>query len=971
MAQNSNAGKNRRGESPAGEMPLDSARGMPKAYDPAAIEPRWAREWVAQGLFTAATRRDTATVPPDTRTFSLVIPPPNVTGSLHMGHMLQHTQIDALMRWRRMQGCNTLWLPGTDHAGIATQLVVERLLAEQGIDRKKLGREEFEQRVWEWKEQSGDTIKKQMVRLGVSCDWTRERFTLEPALYRAVIEAFVRLFQEGLIYRDRYIINWCPRCQTAISDLEVAHEERDARLYYFRYPLADGSGYVVIATTRPETMLGDTGVAVHPEDARYKHLVGKKVLLPLMNRELPIIADAYVDPEFGTGAVKVTPAHDPNDFLVGQRHGLAQINIMDDIAQMNENAGPYAGLDRFQARKRVLRDLEALGLVEQETPYRHALGLCHRCKTLVEPRVSLQWFCRMKPLAEPAIRVVEQGLITFTPENWAKVYFDWMRNIHDWCISRQLWWGHRIPIWHCADCGQMTAARVYPPAPNLPPPEASPVNCPRCGSPRLAQDPDVLDTWFSSALWPFSTLGWPDDTADLRAFYPTTLMITGFDILFFWVARMIMMGVHLTGKVPFSQVYIHQLVRDAERQKMSKTRGNVIDPLEVTERYGTDAVRFTLAIMSAPGTDIALSEDRMRSYRAFANKIWNAARFIFLNLARCAQQTGEPIATWAGDFPQMGSGEPFPPGQNGDRWQRCWPEQPDLADQWIYVKFMDVVESANQSLAGFRFHEACHQLYHFFWHDFCDWYLEWVKPKLFSDSGAPNKVVFRNLLNIFEESLRLLHPFMPFITEELWQRLPHKYQSIALAPYPQPWPAPASWELARQEMELLQQAIVALRNIRAEMKIDARRKIFGELAASRPALLELFRTYQNEIVRLANLSHLELHRGHLSPAEGVLRASAEFDARVPFSDADPAAEINRLRREKEKIERLLTQLHQQLENQEFLAKAPQDVVRAITRRQAEYNAQYQKVVTLLAALERQPPSGALSEAGGNTSGGEN
>jgi len=910
---------------------------MAKAYDPGAIEPRWAQEWVEKGLFT----------PPDdpTRpTFSLAIPPPNVTGSLHMGHMLEHTQIDALMRWRRMQGFRTLWLPGTDHAGIATQLVVERMLAEQGIDRKQLGREEFERRVWEWKAQSGDTIKKQMIRLGASCDWTRERFTLEPALYRAVIEAFVRLYQEGLIYRGRYLVNWCPRCGTALSDLEVEHQERDARLYFIRYLFADGSGHLTIATTRPETLLGDTAVAVHPDDDRYRQFVGKTLRLPLLGREIPVIADTYVDSEFGTGAVKVTPAHDPNDFAVGERHHLPKINIFDEAARTNDSAGPYAGLDRFEARKRVVADLEKQGLLERIEAYRHAVGLCHRCKTLVEPRVSLQWFCKMQPLAEPAIEAVERGWIRIVPENNARIYLHWMRNIHDWCISRQLWWGHRIPVWHCALCGEMTVARVYPAAPGLPPPDPPPTTCSHCGVPRIAQDPDVLDTWFSSALWPFSTLGWPDDTPDLRTFYPTTLMINGFDILFFWDARMIMFGLHFLPRekpeerIPFRTLYIHQIVRDAERQKMSKTRGNVIDPLEVTEKYGTDAVRFTLAVMSAPGTDIALSEDRMRSARAFANKIWNAARLLHLNFQRLPESDRARLAA-----PASRARAPYP--LNGSL---------TLADRWLFSRLHRVTAEVNLALEEFRFHEASHELYHFFWHEFCDWYLEWIKPALSGDKASlRGDAAWMNALAAFETALRLLHPFMPFLTEELWQRTfaaAENVASLALAKFPQA-NAEHFDDSAEREMALLQEAITALRNIRAEMKIDARHRIEAALGSAEQPVLELFRAHAEEIIRLAHVSHLELEEGHLAPAGGVLRTTARFDARVPLSDTDREAERQRLKKEKERLEGELARLRTQLANDEFRAKAPAHVLRAIERRQAEYNTQYQKVVALLGSLE--------------------
>ncbi len=595
---------------------------LEKVYEPQQFEPHWAQWWIDSGIFRAS-----ASAPG--RPFSLVIPPPNVTGSLHIGHMLEHTEIDVSVRWHRMRGDNTLWLPGTDHAGIATQMLVERKLAEEGLDRRALGRAEFEKRVWAWKEQYGGTIKRQMIRMGASCDWSRERFTLDPGLSRAVREVFVRLYEKGLIYRGEYMVNWCPRCHTALSDLETIHDAQPGNLWHIRYPVNGAARYLVVATTRPETMLGDTAVAVNPKDERYRDLHGKTVRLPLMNRDIPIIADEVADPQFGTGVVKVTPAHDLNDFEAGRRHDLPKIQVIDDNAHMTAAAGPYAGLDRFEARKRVVEDLENLGLLEKVEPYDLSLGKCQRCKTPVEPLISTQWFVKTKPLAEPAIRVVEDGRIQFTPENWTKTYYEWMYNIRDWCISRQLWWGHRIPAWYCKDCGEIIVARE------------DPAQC-RCGSDRLEQDPDVLDTWFSSGLWPFSTLGWPDQTEDLKTYYPTSLLITGFDILFFWVARMIMMGLENTGEVPFREVYIHALVRDAERQKMSKTKGNVIDPLVITEKYGTDAIRMALLMGAAPGTDIVLNEERMDSGRRFANKLWNAARFIFLNMERSGIETWAP-----------------------------------------------------------------------------------------------------------------------------------------------------------------------------------------------------------------------------------------------------------------------------------------------------------------------------------------
>ena len=939
-------------------------RDIPKAYEPGAIEPRWAAEWVERKLYTPeVAARERA---PDKPVFSLAIPPPNVTGSLHMGHMLEHTQIDILMRWRRMLGHRVLWLPGTDHAGIATQVVVERQLAEEGKTRQELGREEFERRVWQWKEESGGAIRKQLERLGASCDWDRECFTLDEKRYRAVLEAFLRLYEEGLIYRGRYLINWCPRCHTALSDLEVVHSERDAKLYYVRYPIVGEEGHVVVATTRPETMLGDTAVAVHPEDARYRHLHGKKVVLPLLEREIPVLADDYVDREFGTGALKITPAHDPNDFEVGKRHKLAEIDVLDNDARINEHGGPYKGLDRFEARKKVLADLEAQGLIDRIESHKHAVGTCQRCKTLLEPKISEQWFCKMEPLAGPAIEAVRSGLIDIQPKNWKKVYLDWMENIHDWCISRQLWWGHRIPVWHCQDCRAMTPARdsdietAGGRAQAAHPPE----KCSECGSGKLEQDPDVLDTWFSSGLWPFSTLGWPDDTEDLKQFYPTALMINGFDILFFWDARMIMLGLKLLkdnrpeekDRIPFRQLYIHALVRDADRQKMSKTRGNVVDPLYLTEQYGTDAVRFTLAVMAAPGTDITLSEDRIKSYRAFANKIWNASRFIFMNLQKAEEVSGESAETL------LGGKFPLP----ADAGHRSWPTEPDLADRWIAQRLSEVASTVNEALTEFRYHEASHELYHFFWHDFCDWYIEWTKLKLFDEAGQPDRTAFRNLLCVMEEALRLLHPFMPFITEELWNQLPHEGSSIALARYPQTADSPAEWESSVAEMTLLQEAITSLRNIRAEMKIDARKKIAAELSSPDQVVRRLFDDHREVIVRLATLSELTISAGPLPDEGGRLRHAARFDARVPFSDADLTAETKRLQKEKAGLENQLRGVQAKLSNDQFLSKAPEHVVSNIRQKKDDLDSQYEKVTSLLSRLESRTGSarsGAPAESG--------
>src|SRR5277367_1444145 len=774
---------------------------LPKAYDPTAIEDRWSAYWVRERLFDVPTPKGA----PDTAAFTVLLPPPNVTGNLHMGHMFEHTETDILVRWQRMCGKNTLWVPGTDHAGIATQMLVERQLADEGKTRQELGREAFVERVWQWRQHYGGNILKQMKRIGDTVDWSREYFTMDDNLSVAVREAFVRLHEQGLIYRGAYIVNWCPRCQTAISDLEVVHEEHLGKLWEIKYPVVEEPAqFLSIATTRPETMLGDVAVAVNPDDERYKHLHGKRLRLPLVGREIPVITDAWVSAEFGTGAVKVTPADDPNDFALGERHGLPSINVMDETAHINAEGGAYAGLDRYAARKRILADLEAQGLLGAVKDHVNSIGICDRCKTVVEPRLSTQWFVKIQPLADKAIAAVEQGYIKFTPEQYAKTYFEWMRNIHDWCISRQLWWGHRIPAWHCASCGKITVARTTPEV------------CAHCGNASIEQEKDVLDTWFSSGLLPCSSLGWPEHTPDLDTFYPAQLQVSGFDILFFWVARMIMLGYHfmleepmadgiqrtLKDAVPFRDVYIHALVRDADRQKMSKTKGNVIDPIQVVERFGTDAVRFTLAAMAAPGTDIAFSEERTDGYRAFANKIWNAARFIFMQMERAAE------AGIVVDLHQL----PAEPGTDAP-----------LEARWIVSRLNRTDGEVNEALGEYRFHEAANTLYSFFWGDFCDWYLEVVKLRLdFTAAPTPVRSALATLLSVFDSALRLLSPFMPFISEEIWHALYENHppaKSIAFTRFPQ-----ARAELldgaAEQQMERLQELIAAVRDMRRQLGVE-------------------------------------------------------------------------------------------------------------------------------------------------------
>ena len=902
-------------------MPHD----LPKAYEPGAIEARCAEYWIKERLFSVPTPPPGETRP----VFTLLLPPPNVTGRLHMGHMLNQTQMDIIVRWHRMRGFLTLWLPGTDHAGIATQMMVERQLAKEGKKRRDLGREAFVARVWEWKREYGGAILDQMKRLGASVDWHREYFTMDENLSRAVREVFVRLYEEGLIYRGKYIVNWCPRCETAISDLEVKHEEVPGKLYEIRYPVIGSDEFITVATTRPETMLGDTAVAVNEGDERYRHLRGKSALLPLMKREIPIIRDELAKPEFGTGAVKVTPAHDANDFQAGLRHNLPQIEVIDEHARMNENAGAYAGLDRFAARERIVADLQAQGFLVGMKDYVVPLGKCDRCGTVVEPRLSTQWFVKIKPLAERAIEAVEKGEITIVPENYKQIYLNWMNNIYDWCISRQLWWGHRIPVWHCAKCKTMVVARQ------------TPAKCTNCGSADLQQDTDVLDTWFSSGLLPFTTLGWPEKTRDQEVFYPTTLLITAYEILFFWVARMIMFGCHFMAghhqdplikkasgwadkkddSVPFRNVYIHALVRDAERQKMSKTKGNVIDPLEIIERFGTDATRFTLAAMAAPGTDIAFNESRTEGYRAFANKIWNAARFTFMNIDRVE----------AGLRPALAGPETRPhAGVAGF-------QPKTLEDRWILSRFNRVAGDVASELEDYRFHEVANGIYDFFWGEFCDWYLELVKPRLNSENPEEVRVACRNLVSLFEAALRLLHPIMPFITEEIWQaiydgRPPAK--SIALAAYPQA--EEKQIDLAAEtDMAVLQDLIVSVRNLRAELKIEPKIRVPIEIYAHGNGTRALIEQNRGAVERLATVEKLAFVEASLAKQAGA-RSTARFDVHVVYErKVDVEAERKRLTKELEGVEKEIQNKESQLGKEQFVSKAPAHVVEGLRKRLEE------------------------------------
>ncbi len=932
---------------------------LPKAYDPAEIEQRWAEYWVAENLFHAATPADGTSV------FSILLPPPNVTGRLHMGHMLNHTEMDILARWQRMLGKDAMWLPGTDHAGIATQMMVERQLASEGVKRQDLGREAFLKRVWQWKEQYGGYILEQMKRLGDSVDWSREFFTMDEQLSRAVREAFVRFWEEGLIYRGTYIVNWCPRCMTALSDLEVVHDETHGKLWELRYPVVglDGES-IVVATTRPETMLGDTAVAVNPRDERYAHLRGYKVKLPLVGREIPIIFDELAQPEFGTGAVKVTPAHDPNDFEAGKRHGLEELVIMDETAHMNANAGAYEGLDRYAARERVVADLEAAGALVSVKDYLVPLGKCDRCKTVVEPRISTQWFLAVNKatndgrpsLAQVAQDVVNDGRIRFTPENYKAIYLQWMENIHDWCISRQLWWGHRIPAWHCAVCQGITVART------------APEKCVHCGSGDLKQDPDVLDTWFSSGLLPFSALGWPQKTADCDAFYPTSTLVTGFDILFFWVARMIMLGCHLMDEqksdkrdiVPFREVYIHSLVRDADRQKMSKTKGNVVDPIGVIEKFGTDAARFTLAAMAAPGTDIAFSESRTESYRAFANKIWNAARFLFMNVDRAAEQNVWSLEEFnAETTPHMVIHKTVELSHSLGLHGFI---PATLEDRWILSRFNCVAGEVTAALGEYRFHEAAHVVYHFFWGEYCDWYVELLKPRLLSAEREEARAAFANVVRIFEGALRLLAPFMPFITEEIWHAIYDGHpplKSIALAAYPQSDPAQLDSD-AERDMAILQDLIVSVRNVRAEVKVPLKEKLPIEIfTASDVRAILVANT--SAIEQLANVSGLKFVDESLAKAANS-RATARFEVRLVYEQKiDYAAEIARETKELEKLEAELQRNSNQLNNAGFLSKAPAHIVEGLKTRRAELESLIETKKVRIAELRRKMTEGKENE----------
>jgi valyl-tRNA synthetase len=853
---------------------------LAKGYEPSEVEGKWYGVWENRGFFHADEHSSNSP-------YSIVIPPPNVTGVLHMGHALNNTLQDILTRWKRMSGFEVLWQPGTDHAGIATQNVVEKQLALEGRDRHELGRDRFVERVWKWRAESGGQIINQLKRLGASCDWERERFTMDEGLSAAVREVFVTLYEEGLIYRDNRLINWCPRCHTALSDLEVEHEEQKGHLWHLRYPVQGTDHVLVVATTRPETMLGDTAVAVHPEDERYVDLIGKTVLLPLTGRQIPIIADTYVDKEFGSGAVKITPAHDFNDFEIGRRHHLEFINIFDESGVVNANGGAYQGLERTAARRKVLEDLGAAGLLEKTEDHLNAVGECYRCKTIIEPYMSMQWYVKVGPLAEQAIAAVKEGRTRIVPEQWEKTYFEWMYNIRDWCISRQIWWGHRIPAWYCGSCGEITVSREDATA------------CSRCGSEDLQQETDVLDTWFSSALWPFSTMGWPEKTATLEKFYPTSCLVTGFDILFFWVARMMMMGLKFMGEVPFREVYIHALVRDANGQKMSKSKGNVIDPLTVIDAYGTDAFRFTLAAFAAQGRDIKLSEERIAGYRNFVNKLWNASRFALMNLD---------------DFD--------PAGLDLSAVDLT------LADQWILTRLNDVISETERALAEYKFNEAAGALYAFTWHEFCDWYIELSKDDLYGEEAGLRRTAQAVLFTVLEQLLRLLHPFMPFVTEEIWQALPGERPapSIMVADYLPAAPLPVHRDGA-ERMTLIMEVIKGIRNIRGEMNVPPGRQIAAVLDCKSPAAASIMEVGRGYVRSLARVDDLRFGMDVARPAEAATQVAGDVEILLPLAGLiDVAEEKKRLEKEIAKVEKDVAMFSKKLSNEAFLAKAPPEVL---------------------------------------------
>ncbi len=872
-------------------------------YEPQQVESKLNKFWEESGFYHSEVEKDK-------KPFCIVMPPPNVTGALHMGHAMDNTLQDILTRWRRMQGYNTLWVPGTDHAGIATQAKVEEQIAKEGLSKYDLGREKFLDRVWEWKELYHSRIASQLRVLGSSCDWQRERFTMDEGCSKAVQKVFVDLYRKGLIYQDNYIINWCPKCHTTISDIEVEHEEKDGHFYHLRYPVKHSDEFIYLATTRPETMLGDTAVAVHPEDERYKDLIGKSVILPLVGREIPIIADEYVDPEFGTGVVKITPAHDPNDFEVGKRHDLPQLNVMNLDGTMNEDAGKYQGMDRYECRQQILKDLEEGGFLLKVDDHAHSVGQCYRCSTIVEPMISKQWFVRMKPLAEPAIEAVKDGRIRFVPERFTKVYLGWMENIRDWCISRQLWWGHRIPVWYCQDCDEIICDTE------------TPEKCTKCGSSKLEQDPDVLDTWFSSGLWPFSTLGWPEQTSELEQFYPTSVLVTGRDIIFFWVARMIFMGMEFMKEVPFREVFIHGLILDSQGRKMSKSLGNGVDPMEVIEKYGADTLRFMLITGNTPGNDLRFHFDRLDNTRNFANKIWNASRFVMLNLVD------------------------FNPEEVGQQYT--------LADRWILSRYNETISEVTKSLEKYDLGEAARVMYEFIWNEFCDWYIELVKPALYGKKDEASKKTAQYVLwYVLSNTMKLLHPMMPFITEEIWQHLPHEGETIMLQKWPE-YDTSLTDNEAVEKMTITMEVIKSVRNIRGEMNVPPSRKADLLIAANTDSNYAAVEEGADYIEYLAGASSVTLKKDLDTKPDNAMSAITKgIEIFIPLKGLiDYEKEIARLKKESGTLEKELARVNGKLSNSGFIDKAPADVIEKEKAKQKEFQEKKNAIDERLAALAR-------------------
>ena len=866
---------------------------LAKAYEPKEVEDRIYDFWMKGKYFHAE-------VDPKKKPYTIVIPPPNITGQLHLGHAMDETLQDTLIRWRRMQGYSALWLPGTDHASIATEAKIVEAMRKEGITKEEIGREKFLERAWAWKDQYGGRIVEQLKKLGSSCDWDRLRFTMDEGCNKAVNHVFKKLYDKGLIYRGERIINWCPHCKTSISDAEVVFEEKEGSFWHLRYPLSDGSGYIELATTRPETMLGDTAVAVHPDDERYKALVGKTVILPLVNKEIPIIADSYVEQDFGTGVVKITPAHDPNDFEVGLRHNLPVINVMDDGGVINENGGKYAGMPALEARKQIVKDLDEAGFLIKIEPIKHNVGTCYRCGTVVEPRVSTQWFVKMEPLAKPAIDAVKDGDIRFIPERMDKVYYNWMENIKDWCISRQLWWGHQIPAWYC-ECGETIVS------------EAVPTICPKCGGTHLTRDPDTLDTWFSSALWPFSTLGWPDNTEELKYFYPTNTLVTGYDIIFFWVARMIFSGLEHMGEVPFNTVFFHGLIRDAQGRKMSKSLGNGVDPLDVISVYGADALRFTLVTGNSPGNDLRFSEEKVSASRNFANKIWNAARFILMNI-------------------------------EGKDIDCALPKKLYTSDKWILNRFNNVTAAVTENLEKFELGMAVSKLYDFIWDDFCDWYIELAKIRMNGADEESADSARRVLVWTMSNTLKLLHPFMPYITEEIWQTLPHDGEALIVAKWPE-YDEALSFPQEAKDLENVMALIRAIRTRRNEMNVPPSKKAHIYIDTAHPAPYEEASEF---IARLAYGSKVEIGTGF--DVQGAVTAvTDDAKALLPMDDlVDKAAETARLNKELANAQKQLDTVKAKLANEKFTSKAPQNVIDGVKANGEKLEA---KIKLILETLE--------------------